>query len=96
MIAALLLIFAFFGLRALLGHRDAGLATSVGRGIGRVFLTTLTLGVTMSVILGTAWFMIPGAEWKPTADFAKAQGRKAAEAAASQFKSYFKRAAPSP
>ncbi len=96
MIGALALIFAFFGLRALFGRRDAGLLTAAGRGIGRVFLTTLTLGVTLSVILGTAWFMIPGSEWKPTTDFAKAQGRKAADAAAWQFKSYFRRAAPSP
>ena len=86
MLALLALVFAGLGLRALFGRRKTGLATTIGRGIGRVFLTTATLGVTMAVILGTAWFMIPPAEWTPTRDFARAQGRKAADAARAQFK----------
>jgi hypothetical protein len=86
MLALLALIFAFLGLSALFGRRKTGLATAIGRGIGRVFITTATLGVTMAVILGTAWFMIPGAEWMATRDFARAQGRKAADAARGQFK----------
>jgi hypothetical protein len=86
MLALLALIFAFLGLRALFGPRRTGLATAIGRGIGRVFLTTVTLGLTMGVILGTAWFMIPGPEWTATRDFAREQGRKAAEAARGQFK----------
>jgi len=86
MLALLALIFVFLGLRALFGRRRTGLATAIGRGIGRVFLTTATLGVTMAVILGTAWFMIPGPEWTATRDFARSQGRKAADAARGQFK----------
>jgi hypothetical protein len=90
MIAALGLIFTLFGLRALFGRRETGLIPAIGRGIRRVVLTSVTLGLTLSVILGTAWFMIPGPEWKPTTDFAKTQGRSAADAATSKVKSFFK------
>lgn len=96
MLALLALIFAVLGLRALFGRRRTSLATAIGRGIGRVFLTTTTLGLTMAVILGTAWFMIPGAEWTATRDFARAQGRKAADAARGQFKFLGKPAPGSP
>lgn len=96
MIAALALIFAALALRAIFGRRGEGLGAALGQGIRRVFLTTLTLGVTMSIILGTAWFMIPGSEWKPTADFAKGKGRQALDATTSKFKSFLKPAAPRP
>jgi hypothetical protein len=94
MIAALALIFAALGLKALFGRRETGLLTAIFRGIGRLFLTTTTLGVTMSVILGTAWFLIPGSEWKSTADFAETQGRKAAEATKARLKTLVTPAAP--
>jgi len=96
MLALLALIFAFLGLRALFGRRRTSLAKAIGRGIGRVFLTAATLGLTMAVILGTAWFMIPGPEWTATRDFARAQGRKAADAARGQFKFLGKPAPGSP
>ncbi|MBV8878787.1 MAG: hypothetical protein JO332_02375 [Planctomycetaceae bacterium] len=87
MIGTLGLIFAVLGLRGLFGRRQASLATSTGHGIRRVVQTVLALGVSMAVILGTAWFMIPGAEWKPTVDFAKGQGRKAVERSKAQLRS---------
>jgi len=94
MVAALALIFAALGLRAFFGRRETSLVTAIARGIGRVFLTTTTLGLTMSVILGTAWFLIPGSEWRTTADFAEAQGKKAAEATKSTIKALVQPAAP--
>ena len=89
MIAALALIFTVLGLRALFGKRRGGLATAAGRGIARVFQTTFVLGLSMTVIVGTAWFMIPGEEWAKTGTFAKDQGRKALHASTSRVKAMF-------
>jgi len=81
MLLALSLIFTSMTLKAVFGKRDAGLFTAIGRGAKRLVATTLTMGVCMAVILGTAWFMIPGAEWRPTLEFARDQGRKVLESA---------------
>jgi len=89
MIAALTLIFTVLGLRALFGKRRGGLATATGHGIARVFQTTLVMGLSMTVILGTAWFMIPGEEWAKTGLFAKDQGRKALQASKFRMKAMF-------
>lgn len=91
MLAALALIFLALGLRACFGRGDVGLFTAIGRGLKRVVLTTLTLGVSMAVILGTAWVMIPGREWRPTLEFAKSQGLKAADRSAAALRSMFGR-----
>jgi hypothetical protein len=45
------------------------------------------------VILGTAWFMIPAAEWKPTVDFARGKGVEAFEATKAKARSMFHRPA---
>ncbi|HVR83947.1 MAG TPA: hypothetical protein VMU54_06510 [Planctomycetota bacterium] len=87
MISALSLIFTALGLRALFGKRRVGLGTATGRGIVRVLQTTFVLGLSMTVILGTAWFMIPGDEWTKTGAFAKEQGLKVLAAARSRLKS---------
>jgi hypothetical protein len=84
------------GLRALFGTRRVGLGTAIGRGLRRVFQTAFVLGVSMAVILGTAWFMIPGEEWRKTGEFAKDQGRRVADASKSQLRSMFRREAPRP
>src|SRR5262249_20239901 len=76
MVLALGLIYSGMGLRGLFGKRPVRAA---GRGIQRIVLTVLTLGVTMGVILGTAWFMIPGAKWKDTVEFARERGVSALE-----------------
>ncbi|HEV3027129.1 MAG TPA: hypothetical protein VG457_06120 [Planctomycetota bacterium] len=96
MIAALSAIFAVLGLRALFGPRRVGLGTATGRGIARVLQTTLVLGLSMAVILGTAWFMIPGDEWTRTGAFAKEQGRKVMAAAQSRLKSMVRTGAGQP
>lgn len=86
MIAALTAIFGVQGLRALFGKRPGGLGASVGRGVRRVVQTSVVLGLSMAVMLGTAWFLIPGEEWKPTVDFAKDRGRKLASASMDRLK----------
>lgn len=91
MVVALALIFLALGLRACFRRGGTGLFASMGRGIAGVFRTALALGLSMAVILGTAWFMIPGAEWRPTLDFAKAQGRKALDHSKTSVGSIFKR-----
>jgi len=48
----------------------------------------------MTVILGTAWFMIPGEEWARTGAFAKDQGRKILHASTSRMSSMFPSGAP--
>jgi hypothetical protein len=86
MILAVVLIYGVMALRSLFARKNAGAARAVGQGIKRVVLTTLTLGVTMGVILGTAWFMIPHAEWNPTIGFAKEKGIEALRASKSKVK----------
>jgi len=83
------LIFSVQGLRAFFGKRSTSLFTAIGRGLKRVFLTGAALGVSMGIILGTAWFMIPGAEWKPTLDYTRSQGRQALDASKAKVKSLF-------
>ena len=96
MVAALALIFTVLGLRALLGKRRTGLAQAAGRGITRVVQTVSVLGLSMAVILGTAWFMIPGDEWVKTGIFARDQGQKVLAGAGSRVGSIFKRGSARP
>lgn len=85
------LIFTVQGLRAFFGKRSTSLFTAFGRGLKRVFLTGAALGVSMGIILGTAWFMIPGSEWKPTVDYTRSQARSALDASKAKVKSMFHR-----
>jgi hypothetical protein len=89
MILAVVLIYGAMALRALFGKKTAGVPRAIGQGIKRVIQTSLTLGVTMGVIIGTAWFMIPHAEWKPTIGFAKEKGIEALDASKSKVKAFF-------
>jgi hypothetical protein len=88
MILAVALIYAVMALRGLFGRKSA--VAAAGRGIWRVILTLLTLGVTMGVILGTAWFMIPKPRWKDTVDFARARGVDALDASKATVKRWLK------
>ena len=96
MLLALSLIFTALGLKALFGKRDVGLGTAIGRGIRRVAQTAAVLGVSMAVILGTAWFMIPGEEWVATGGFAKAKGRRIVAATTARLKALLKPGGPAP
>jgi len=96
MILAVALIYTGMGLRSLFARKPGGVAAAAGGGLKRVILTVLALGVSMTVILGTAWFMIPASEWKPTADFAKDKGKRAVEASKSKLRSMFSRGVHTP
>ena len=75
-----LLIFFVLGLQGagyVLGKKKAGFFTSVGRGIRRCFHAAWALGLTLGVIGGTAWLLIPSGEREPTLDYMKDQGDKA-------------------
>jgi hypothetical protein len=87
MVLAVALIYVILAMKSLFGRKSA----AVGRGIWKVILTVLALGVSMGVILGTAWFMIPAAEWKPTRDFARDKGVEVLEASKSKVRSIFTR-----
>jgi len=74
-----LIIFLVLGMSGagyVLGSRKAGLFTAVGRGIRRVFKAAWALGLTLGVVGGTAWFLIPRPQWKPTAQYMQNQGEK--------------------
>jgi hypothetical protein len=90
MLLAVAMIYGGMGLRGFFGKKPAVAAT--GRGIRRVFLTVLALGVTMGVILGTAWFMIPQPKWKDTVDFAKERGVDLLDASKATLRSWFRSA----
>jgi hypothetical protein len=49
-------------------------------GLKRLFLTSAALGVSIGVIIGTAWFMIPQPEWRPTLEFARSKSVETLEA----------------
>ncbi len=84
------LVFLVQGIRGLFGSRSPGLFVAIGRGIKRLVLTSMALGVSMGVIVGTAWFMIPRPQWKPTINYAREQGEKGVEASKEKLKSMFK------
>jgi hypothetical protein len=96
LILAVLLIYAGMGLRSLFRPKSGGVVAAAGGGIKRVVLTVLALGVSMAVILGTAWFMIPAVEWKPTVDFARGKGVEALEASKAKVRSMFHRTPRAP
>ncbi len=70
------LVLGFSGAGYVLGRKKTGLITAAGRGIRRVFQAAWALGLTIGVIGGTAWFLIPRPEWKPTVDYIRSQGEK--------------------
>jgi hypothetical protein len=86
MILAVALIYSGMALRGLFGKKSAVVAA--GRGIWRVILTLLTLSVTMGVILGTAWFMIPREKWNDTLVFARDRGVETFEASKARVKGW--------
>ncbi len=74
-----LLIFFILGLQGagwVFGKKQVGFFTAVGRGIKRVFKAAWSLGVTLGVIGGTAWFMIPVASWEDTGQYLDGHRRK--------------------
>lgn len=75
-----LLIFFALGVRGLgwtFGKKDVGFFSAVGRGIRSTLQAAGALGLTLGIVGGTAWFMIPRAEWKPTVRFMDAQKERA-------------------
>ena len=58
------------------GKARRGFFAAVGVGLKRVWKAAWSLGLTLGVIGGTAWFLIPRQEWKPTGQWLKAQGEK--------------------
>jgi hypothetical protein len=87
MIAAVGLTYIGMALRSLFGRKSV--IASAGGGLKRLFLTSFALGVSIAVIIGTAWFMIPAPEWKPTVDFAKDKGKQALEVSKSKVRRMF-------
>lgn len=78
-ITALMILFVL-GLQGVgwaVGKKKTGFFTAVGRGLKRVGQAAWALGLTLGVVGGTAWFMIPRAEWKPTADYVEGQADRA-------------------
>jgi len=86
MLLAVALIYSAMALRSMFGKR---VVAAAGSGILRVFMTALALSVTIGVIIGTAWFMIPHAEWTPTVRYAQEQGEKAVDASKAKARSIF-------
>jgi hypothetical protein len=75
-----LMIFFVLGVQGLgwtFGKKKVGFFTAVWRGIKRMSQAAWALGLTLGVIGGTAWFMIPGREWKPTIEYMDAQKDRA-------------------
>ena len=77
-----LLIFLILGLQGagyVLGKRKVGPFRAIARGATRCFKATWAVGLTVGVIGGTAWFLVPQSERKPTIDYVEDQGTKAIE-----------------
>ena len=65
----------FFGGKK--GVKKVGFTTAVGRGIRRCFSATWAIGVTLGVIGGTAWLLVPTEKREPTIDYLKDKGGEA-------------------
>lgn len=94
LLLAVALVYAGMFLKSVFGKRKGGVIAAAGGGIRRLVLTTLAMGVSIAVILGTAWFMIPAAEWKPTLDLARSKGIRAVEVSKAKVRSLFTSAPP--
>ncbi len=70
----ILLILGISGAGYVLGEKKVGIFTAAARGAGRLFKAAWAVGLTLGVIGGTAWFMIPRPQWKPTADYIRERG----------------------
>jgi hypothetical protein len=78
-ITALLILFVL-GLQGagwMFGAKKVGFWTAVGRGVKRTFKAAWALGLTLGVVGGTAWLLIPRDQWKPTADWVGGHAEKA-------------------
>lgn len=70
-----LLIFFVLGLQGaswLFGKKKVGFLTAVGRGIKRTFKAAWAVGLTLGIIGGTAWFLVPVA----AQDYLKKKGKE--------------------
>lgn len=77
-----LLIFLVLGLQGagyVLGKKKVGPFRAIGRGAARCFKAAWAVGLTVGVIGGTAWFLVPTSERTPTIDYVEDQGKKAIE-----------------
>ena len=67
----------------------SGMALRGQGGIRRILQAAIAMTVTIGVIIGTAWFMIPHEEWAPTVRFSKDQGVKVWESSKAGARSMF-------
>jgi hypothetical protein len=84
MLVAVALIYSGMALRSMFGRR---VVAAAGNGIVRIFATAFALSVTIGVIIGTAWFMIPHDQRTPTLHYAQEQGGKAVDASKAKVQS---------
>lgn len=88
-LATALLILAVLGLQGagwLFGRKKVGFFTAVFRGFKRVVKAAWALGLTIGVVAGTAWLMIPGSEWSRTGAYFKEKGLEGRDRAKSWLK----------
>jgi hypothetical protein len=81
-VITMLLILLVLGLQGtgwLFGKKKVGFFTALGRGLRRVWKAAWALGLTLGVIGGTGWFMIPKDQWWPTWKYAEGEGRRVYE-----------------
>ena len=89
MLVAVALIYSVMALRSMFGKR---VVAAAGNGILRIFATAFALSVTIGVIIGTAWFMIPHDQRTPTVRYAQEQGEKAVDASKAKVQSILRSA----
>ncbi len=79
-----LLIAFLLGLQGagyVLGKKKVGFFTALGRGIRRIGRAAWALGLTLGVFGGTAWMLIPSAQWGPTINWMETKGGEARDEA---------------
>lgn len=71
------IVLGFQGLGYVFGKKGVGLGTALGRGFRRVGKAVVSLGLTLAVVGGTAWFLIPKPEWPRTKNWMVQKGNVA-------------------
>lgn len=81
-LGAVLLFFlwGFHSARETLGGK-VGFFRALGRGIKHFFQTAWAVGLTLGVVGGTAWFLVPPPERGPAVDYVRDEGQKAVDKA---------------
>ncbi len=90
------LVLGMQGVGYVFGKKQVGFFPALWRGIKRIWKAAWAVGLTLGVVGGTSWLLIPQPEWKPTAVYLRDKGVEGYQAGKGWVRSVVKPPAPPP